>query len=274
MPTIYEYTDYRKYLRDFHAAQKAKNQWFSYQLMAKKAGLHSKSYIAEIINGRKNLSKEGIFRIARACNINGKAFAYFELLVAFNQAETAEQRNHFLTKLTEFNRRSCTTQRLVDRYEFYAQWYHNTVRELVTIKDFGENYALLAKSIKPAITPGQARESVQLLLRLGLIKKNGSKYIQTDTHITTGDEVRNAAVARFHLQNLQLAAEAIDRCDPDDRDISCIVAGLSPTGISKVKSEIQQFRQRLVEIINSDKTPARAVYHINFQMYQTSEFNE
>jgi uncharacterized protein (TIGR02147 family) len=274
MPTIYEYTDYRKYLRDFHAAQKAKNQWYSYQIMAKKAGFRSKSFIAEIINGQKNLSKEGIFRIAKACGIKGKAFAFFELLVAFNQAKTTEQRNHFFTKLTEFNRRSCTTQRLVDQYEFYAQWYHNTVRELVTMKDFKEDYALLSKSIKPPITPGQARDSVQLLLRLGLLKKAGSKYIQTDTHITTGDEVRSTAVARFHLQNLQLAAEAIDRCDPDSRDISCSVAGLSPTGISKVKSEIQQFRQRLIGIINSDKTPARVVYHINFQMYQTSEFNE
>jgi hypothetical protein len=52
------------------------------------------------------------------------------------------------------------------------------------------------------------------------------------------------------------------------------VAGLSLPGISKVKSEIQKFRQKLVEIINEDKAPLCSVYHINFQMYQTSEINE
>jgi uncharacterized protein (TIGR02147 family) len=81
--------------------------------------------------------------------------------------------------------------------------------------------------------------------------------------------VLSAAVGGFHVRNLKLAAEALDTCPAEQRDISCIVAGLSPEGFAKVKARIQDFRKKLVETIRNDQ-PASRVYHINFQLFPTS----
>ena len=76
--------------------------------------------------------------------------------------------------------------------------------------DFKEDYKLLAKLVNPPIKAFEARQSVKLLLNLGLIKKTGSRYEQTNRIITTGEYVRKFATDNFHLQNLELAAKTIE----------------------------------------------------------------
>jgi len=158
---------------------------------------------------------------------------------------------------------------LETHYDLYSNWYHNTIRELVTIVDFGEDYAMLGKMLTPTISARQAKASVNLLLNLGFLEKTAEGYRQTDTAITTGDEVRSLAIQNFHLQNMRIASESIERCPANERDISSLVTGLSKKGFENVKKEIQLFRKRLVDIIDTD-LPAERVYHINFQLFPTS----
>ena len=147
------------------------------------------------------------------------------------------------------------------------------MRELVTLVNFHEDYRILARMVRPAITSKQAKESVKLLLKLGLIEKKQGSYVQTNRAITTGDEVLSLAIQNFHIQNLVLAADTISICPPEERDISALVVGLSSKGFKTVKEEIRQFRKKLVDIVEKDD-PAERVYNINFQLLPTSERNK
>jgi hypothetical protein, TIGR02147 len=273
MPDIFEYYNYRDFLRDYYTEQKAKNPAVSYNYLAIKAGFKTKSFIPHVIEGKKNLSKDSIYKLAKALKLEKKAFSYFEDLVAFNQAKTLEQRNYFIAKLSEYNRRN--TARVVQKqqFDFYSKWYHNTIRELVTLIDFKDDFRVLAKKVRPAITPKQARESVMLLVKLGLIVKKKGRYVQADRAITTGDEIMSLAIENFHVQNLVLAADSVSLCPLEERDISSLVVGLSPKGFKTIKEEIRLFRKRLVDIVDLDE-PAEKVYTINFQLLPTSERNK
>ncbi len=88
--------------------------------------------------------------------------------------------------------------------------------------------------------------------------------------ITTGNEVRSLAVQSFHQQNLFLAGQSIETVAAADREISCLILGLSSSGIQKIKAEIQKFQEKLMEIAGSEKNVER-VYHCNFQFFPTSE---
>lgn len=270
MSDIFTYFNYRDFLRDYYKEQKAGNPSFSYQYLALKAGFKTKSFIPHVIEGKKNLSRDSIYKLAMALKLEKKAFSYFEDLVAFNQASTLEQRNYFFSKLSEYNRRNIARIVQKKQYDFYTKWYHNTIRELVTIADFKDDYKKLAHMVKPSVTPLQARQSVALLLQLGLIEQKHGRYIQTNRAITTGDEVYSLAVQNFHVQNLVMAADAVSICPVEERDVSTLVVGLSPKGFKAVKEEIRQFRKRLVEIVDLDE-PAERVYAINFQLLPTSE---
>jgi uncharacterized protein (TIGR02147 family) len=136
--------------------------------------------------------------------------------------------------------------------------------------DFKGDFELLGKKLKPAISARKAREAVKLLVKLGFIEKKGSRYVQSDPLITTGDEVRSLAVSNFHIQNLVLSIGSIDTVKSSDRDISSLVMGLSGEGFRRVKDEIQQFRKKLLAIAAAETVIDR-VYHVNFQAIPVSE---
>ncbi len=270
MLNVFEYTNYRKFLLDFYHEQKSKNESFSYQIMANKAGFRSKSFIKLVIDGKKNLTRESALKINSVIKLNEKAFSYFEDLIAFNQAKTLKLRNLFFEKLSGYNPRNPARLVLQYEYEFYSKWYHNTIREIVTAIQFKEDYSWLARQLNPPISPKQAKESVQLLLKLNLIQKDENGYQLTDKILTTGDEVKSLAVSNFHFQNLNLAAKSIESTSSGERDISCLVAGLSLENFHVVKEEIQKFRKRILEIAQQEENVNR-VYHINFQFFPSSE---
>jgi len=273
MANIYNYLNYREFLHDSYSTKKAENPRYSFQILAEKAGFKSKSFLADVIDGKKNLSEKSVFSLQKALEMSDADFTYFKTLVAFNQAETTTQKDHFFKQLVQSNR--LVTARLVlsDRYDFYSHWYHNTVRELVCFVDFHEDYALLGRTLHPAISDRQARASVDLLTRLGFIRKQGAHYVQTDPDITTGDTVSSLAIENFHLQNLSLAAESIDTCPAQERDISCLIATLSGSQFDEVKKEVRDFRKKLVAIINKGDDPAgrtKRAYHFSMQLFPTS----
>jgi uncharacterized protein (TIGR02147 family) len=269
MKELITYLNYREYLRDYCAAEKERNPAFSYQYLANKAGFKSKSFVYHVIEGKKNLSKESIYKVGKALKLDEKSFGYFEDLVAFTQASTLDQKNYYFANLAKYSRRNPVKMLQAAQYEFYSQWYHNTIRELVTIVDFEDDFARLASMVRPSITPRQARQSVRLLQRLGLIKKERGRYIQTDPSITTGDEVRDVAIQNFHTKNLVMSAAMVTLCPPQERDISSMVVGLSNEGFKTAKRALQLFRKQIATIAEND-TPAQKVYHINFQIIPTS----
>jgi uncharacterized protein (TIGR02147 family) len=277
MNNIYNYLNFREFLHDYYLEKKRDKTSYSLKVFAQKAGFKSKSFIADVMSGDKNLSEESVFALGKALEMNEPDFVYFKTLVAFNQAKTNSQKDHFFKLLVKSNR--LVTGRLVlsERYEFYSHWYHNTVRELVTFFEFNDDFSLLGRQVQPSISARQAQLSVALLLKLGFIKKEGTKYVQTDSNITTGDTVSSLAIENFHLQNLNIAGESIDTCPAQFRDISCLIATLSLEQVEEIKKEVQGFRKKLVSIMNSttnDAKNGKRVYHFNMQLFPTSVQSE
>jgi uncharacterized protein (TIGR02147 family) len=132
-------------------------------------------------------------------------------------------------------------------YEFYEKWYNPVIRELAVALDWKGNYGVLAKSVIPSIKTSEARESVDLQLRLGFLrKKSDDAYVQTDPDISTGPEVNSLAVRQMNRFFAHLGEEAIDRFPPDERDVSSLIMGIPRNKLPQLKQEIVEFRKRLV----------------------------
>ena len=62
MIDIYEYLDYRKYLKDIYADHKEKHSFFSYRYITGQLGLKSTAYFTWILQGKRNLSQSLILK--------------------------------------------------------------------------------------------------------------------------------------------------------------------------------------------------------------------
>jgi uncharacterized protein (TIGR02147 family) len=270
LPDLYAYSDYRLFLRDAYHTNKARQNAFSYRYLALKGGVNSSAFFKYVIEGKRNLSKNTVLKACLAFGLKDRDAEYFENLVFFNQARTIKEKNLYFDRLTRL-RGDWVAKRVEEsQFEYYSAWYHSAVRELLVLAKTGHDPKTLSQLLLPSITPKQAQESVDLLHKLGLIRKDAQgKWRQTDPVLTTGNQMASQAVINFQLMMLELAREAYDRCAPEERLMSSTTLSVSEAGVDLFKKKIRQLRAELLELARVEEKPNR-VYQLNVNFFPTT----
>ena len=269
MVDAFEYLNYRKLLKDLYEERKAQQSFFSYRYIAQKVGFSSAGFFTNIIQGKRNISPEYIFKFAEVFKLKKTETEYFELLVNFDQAKDHTRKRFYFEKILG-HKKSKIKVTDAQQYEFYSSWYYTAIRELIDIYPFKGDFEELGRKVSPPIKASDARKAVELLEKIGFIKKNEQGiYEQIDTFITTGYEAQSVAINNFLMGMSDLAKEAIDRYPRDKRDISSLSFAVSEDGFSTIHERLKSFRRELMEIIREDKNQKRQdrVYHINFHVF-------
>lgn len=267
MLSIFQYTNYREFLRDYYAFHKATQKGFSHRIFLQKAGFTGPNYLREVINGKKNLSPAGTGRFAKALGLPEKESRYFGILVNFNQAKTPARKRAFFNQLSSFLTESTAQQLQKGQYDYFSKWYNIAVREQINCIDFRGDYDSLAKLIFPRISAAQAEKAVKLLERLDLIRKNGEGvYELTDPAITTGPELRNLGAFNYHKEMLDVGKKALDRVPQNERYFRTITGSFTEETYQQIKLEIDRARQRILELIDEDRGK-KMVFNIGMQLY-------
>jgi uncharacterized protein (TIGR02147 family) len=207
-------------------------------------------------------------------HLNKAESDYFENLVAFNDAVTLKERNHYYERLSAIKLNGDTAWKpqitRSEQFEYYSKLHYGVVRSLIDMRGFSGDFHALAKSVRPRITPRQARKAVELLERLGFIskQKNGG-YAVTGKTITTEPEVESLAVLNLHKQAGELALKSLEELPKDQRNVTGLTLGISKQVYERICKEIEVFRSRLLQMAEADET-ADSVYQINFQFFPLS----
>ena len=87
MISVFDYTDYRRYLEDWYTEKKKENGSFSYQLMAERAGFANRGFVYLLVKGKRSISRDNCLKLSHALGHDRYEEQYFENLVAFNHAK-------------------------------------------------------------------------------------------------------------------------------------------------------------------------------------------
>lgn len=266
-PNIFEYENYRRFLQDLYSYLKAEKDFFSYRYFSKAAGFRSPNFLKLVIDGQRNLTGDSVEKFAAALKLTKKETEFFRNLVSLNQAGTVAEKKHFAEQLFKFEAYKKLHPLQKEQHEYYARWYMVPIRELAALPNFREDPKWIAQSLRPQISPAEADKALADLQRLGLLKRDArGKLVQSDSVVSTGDEVASAAVAQFLKLMTLMGAESVDLFPADERDVSSVTLTLSEKNFREVKSLVQKFRKELLAVANRDADP-EAVYQINFQLF-------
>ena len=271
MDRVFEYQDYREYLKDYYAEQKSTRKSFSYRSFSRKAGISTPSFLHHVIDGKKNLTKNSIVKISMAIGHSREDQDYFENLVFFNQASTITEKTHYYSRLIE-TRRPIDIKRVdIDKYEYYEKWYHSIIREVVTLFDFGQDYQKLAGFLIPPVTTKEARDSIRLLERLGFIEQDeNGLYHQTNKLIASSPGPTSLyAVQRFQMEMLKVALTAYDNIPVNERISTSTTFSISRATFELFKLRISQFQRELMGMACVDNEQEQA-YQITVNLFPVS----
>jgi len=270
--SIFEYLDYREFLRDFYRDQKARHFYFSFRFLSQKTKIDP-AHIARVFQCKRHLSEKSLAPFITLCKFNDDEKRYFERLVSFNTARTDRQASQaFESLLSLANVKSLTLR--PEQYTFYTKWYHTAVRALIAMRRYtAKDCAKIAQSLSPSITASQARDAVKLLLKLGLIRKNPDGILSaTEAHITTGPQWRSLAVNAFQTETLRLAQESLDRHAKELRDISTVTIGIKKARMHEIRQRIAEFRKSIIHLAEEDQDPDD-VYQLNIQLFPLTDIS-
>ena len=269
--SVYDFLDYREYLRAYYGAAKRTRPSFSFRLFSKLAGLRSPNFLKLVIDGQRNLGAESIARFAGALGLDAPDAEFFADLVAFGQAQTVAEKSRAFERIAA-SRRFRQARRIDgELFTYLSHWYNPAVRELAARADFREDPRWIASQLRPAISPSQAAEALKLLLSLGLLVRDPEtgRVARGEPTLTTEHEVSALGAAAFHRQMLDRAAQSIDLFTRDKRDLAALTVCVSAKTAALVKQRIHQFREALAEICDSDGD-GRVVYQLNVQWFPLS----
>lgn len=267
--SIFTYTDFRKYLEDYYQARKKTDKKFSHRFIQEKVGASSAGWFADVIKGRTNIPGGHMVKLAKLLQLKNTETDYFESMVQFGQAGSLEERTRYFHKMLAFKEvRSDMVG--MDKLEFYSKWYHGAIRELLFFHPFRGDYAELARKLSPPIRQAEARDSVALLERLGMVEPNNiGGYKSKEAVLKKDPSFPSVVMANFLKNNMELAIEALDRYSKEERDVSALTVSLSDQAFAQVKEDIRALRKKILAMTEIDVAPNK-VYQCNFQFFPLS----
>lgn len=266
---IFDYSDFRNYLKDVFKEQKKLNASFSHRYAAARLGLSTSNFLWLVMQGKRNLNPALCFKLSELFKHTPKESDYFENLVSLTQAKSHREKDRYFSRMMSMRKNSSAGKIDERLYSYLSNWYNAVVRELVTHKGFKKDFAALARRLRPRITESQARKSFELLLQLGLIKEKNGRFVQTDPILSTGPEVSSVAATNFHRTMGQLAIESLDSLSKDERNITACMVGLSKESYKQAVEAIADCRSRLLALAEAENDPTR-VFAVNFQCFPVS----
>lgn len=264
--SVFKYEDYHVFLRDWVVAKKRERTSFSYQELADRIGLKSKSSLRLVCMGERDLSPSAAVKFVVALGLEERETEYFLALVGYNNASDPRERDVFLQQMKKVPRPIEKTILSAQEFDYFGKWYVAVVRELVSIHPFGGDFKALGSLLEPAISADEARHALKVLLDLDLIEPRGELYSQKNSILHTREELRSQAIKAYQRETMGLAADALDRIDPSRRHITTLTMGLDDRRWHSIRKLTQEYRQKLIEI-GSEEGPVDRVYQVNIQVF-------
>lgn len=273
-PNIFQYTNYRLFIKDWIENKKRQNSKYSYRYYSAKSGFSSSNFLSLVVKAKRNLTSTSIGKISKGFGLKKQERSFFEDLVFMNQASSHEEKDHYYQRM--LNCKSFSEYKLLEKYQYdyFSNWYNPVIREMIDFIPQPLDFEMIAASIQPPVSKKQVVDSIRLLLELGLIEEfEKGKFRKKEAVLTTGGEVRALQVTNFHKQMTKVADGALDRFSSTQRDITGIVLSMNSRKMPLIKKKIEAFRNELADMAAND-TEENIVFYIQIRAFPLTKEQE
>jgi len=151
-----------------------------------------------------------------------------------------------------------------DQFALISSWVHFALLSLLRVKEPKITQGWIASKL--GLSVSVVSDALSRLQRLGLVEKSGDNSLhRTSTPISSPDGVADLAIQKAHLENFELARDALAALSVEERDFTSITMAINPKKIPEAKLMIRAFRDRLAAVLEDDE--ASEVYRLSMQLF-------
>ena len=268
--SVYNFKNYRDFLKAFYQDKKKLNPRYSYAVFAQKAGLASPNYLKRVVDGTRKITHNNIRNFITGLSLSKRETDFFEKLVFFNQSEQKEAKEFYFGELSKLSNKNDHSAFKIDAdyYEYLSNWFYVAIHEMVHLRDFEEDPKWITSHLKHKVTKPQVKRALELLQKMGLLKRDSiGKLKQTHPQLQYLKEVKNLAIQKFHKQMMELAKISIDKDNVSEREPSSVTLCVKEGEYVAIKKRIEEFCEEINTKFSCLPREGAAVLQINFQLF-------
>ncbi len=264
---VFTYMSVQDFLKTIYNELKTRLPRYSYRAFAADLGFGETNYLHLICTHKRQLSPRSAQQVVHHLGLQAERRQWFLSLVEHNGARSVERRTAGIRRAFEIRQKTLQNDLTRDEMEFFSKWYHPVVRELAGKKNFSSDPHWISAHVRPRITPEQAKNSVELLLRLGyLTQSDDSKLSMTHSTIRVPEGASHLSIHSYHQEMLQLSARSLSEIEPEERDISALTVSLSAEQIVHVKKMMRDLRESIIQM-GEENIDKYEIYQLNMQLF-------
>ncbi len=272
-PNLYEYLDYRQYLRDFYNYKKNENANYSLAVFARKAQFPVRNYLKRVMDGERPVSSENLPKFCLGLELDPKEALFFESLVAFNQAKNPVTQNHYFSQLQKKLVRtkvSDSKELDLEYFDVFNNWYVIPLLEILEIERNIQldqyDFTQISKKFYLKLSPKEIKDAFLLLVKVGLVEidtNNNLKKAFKETRFSKN--FKNILIRNYHNQMMDIAKSYIMDSDLNTRSLKALSLAVSKNDLNEIQNRIDQFFKDLNHEFSNKEETKTDIIQINLQ---------
>ncbi len=265
MKAIYEYTDYRDFLKaalPTHGPKRGSRNRLAEELNCQKG------YISQSLSGLSHFSLEHGIKISRFLSLDGHEEEYFLLLLHKGRAGSKDLEKFYDKKLLEIQeKRKQIKERIrahsdlseTEQMTYYSSWLYTAVHMCLMVPELQSKSAI---STFLGIGTQTVAKTLDFLIQVGLAKQDGEKITAGSARIHLPSQ--SHLVAKHHTNWRMRAIDSLDNAKEQDLHYSLIMSISEKAG--------DEIREILLKAIQDTEPVMKAaedkhVYSLNVDLF-------
>lgn len=271
VPQIWDFTDYRVWFTETFKARKALHSWYSYGVLAQRAGFKARDFLMRVMKGQKSLSRDGAVRLSLALDLTRREQEYFLALVEYNQATDEQQRCLAWERVQGAMQRGKTAappKPLTRSHgDVVASMPCVALRTLLELRPDAGRPAALGSRLRPARTAKTVHKALEALQEAGLVERRADGLLHAaDRSLVANAEVGVGAIRQFHRESLRLAERSLEEIPVDERNITGVTLSISRRTYDIMCQRLAEIHLEFGRLAELDEAADR-VYHLTLAMF-------
>ena len=239
----------------------AKNPRLSHRYFAQKLGLSSGA-LSEILKGKRKVSAKLAAKLAERLNLDPISTA--SLTGQALEADVAKQIDYL--KLSD------------DQFHLISEWSHFAILNLVKSDQCQHKASWFAERLQLPLRIVQ--DSLDRLMRLGMLVYEKKKYVRARPHFQTSDDVFNLSIRKSNMEDLELIREHLTDLGPvtvadlrehltdtdiRERDFTSITMLVDPNRMQEFKTWVRKAQDQFAN--KFETTQSQSPYRLTMALY-------
>ncbi len=268
--TVFEFTDYRKFLLAAVQHLKRKDASLSFSSLAVAAKVQ-RSYLSQVLNRGGYLNADQAYLIAKRLKLSEPETRYFELLVEVDRCQLSERKARLLAELERLKTQSQKTESVLKREkveiapDFLTTYYSDPrvpiVHMMLTVDHYSRDTQLIARRLR--LTSKKVQEILSVLENCRLIEWKGDQIVvlKSFLHLPVDSPLHRIHSSFFRMK----AIESIQDKREDDDFFFTSSFSATPAIKKRLKEKFLKLIQAASKEIEA--TDPTEVYHLNFDLF-------